>query len=42
MIGLYVLSAWLAADVATGIVHWWEDRYGAGAARRGAEHPAPL
>ena len=28
MIGLYVVSAWLAADVATGIVHWWEDRYG--------------
>jgi hypothetical protein len=24
----YVLSAWLAADLATGIVHWWEDRYG--------------
>jgi len=25
---LYVVSAWLAADIATGAVHWWEDRYG--------------
>lgn len=24
----YILSAWLAADVATGVFHWWEDRYG--------------
>jgi ubiquitin-conjugating enzyme E2 variant len=24
----YVVSAWLAADIATGAVHWWEDRYG--------------
>ena len=28
MIGVFVVSAWVAADVATGIVHWWEDRYG--------------
>jgi ubiquitin-conjugating enzyme E2 variant len=28
MIAAYILSAWLAADLATGIVHWWEDRYG--------------
>ena len=25
---LYFASAWLAADIATGAVHWWEDRYG--------------
>ena len=25
---LWIVSAWIAADVATGIVHWWEDRYG--------------
>ncbi len=25
---LHSLSAWLAADLATGAVHWWEDRYG--------------
>lgn len=25
---LHVLSAWLAADLVTGAVHWWEDRYG--------------
>lgn len=25
---LYLASAWLAADIATGAVHWWEDRYG--------------
>ena len=25
---LYLISAWLAADIATGAVHWWEDRYG--------------
>jgi len=24
----YTLSAWLAADLVTGAVHWWEDRYG--------------
>lgn len=24
----YVVSAWLAADLITGVVHWWEDRYG--------------
>jgi ubiquitin-conjugating enzyme E2 variant len=28
MIACYILSAWLAADLATGIVHWIEDRYG--------------
>ncbi len=28
MILLYALSAWLAADFAAGVVHWWEDRYG--------------
>lgn len=25
---IYFLSAWLAADLVTGMVHWWEDRYG--------------
>ena len=25
---LYAASAWLAADLVTGTVHWWEDRYG--------------
>lgn len=25
---LYFLSAWIAADLVTGLVHWWEDRYG--------------
>ena len=24
----FFLSAWLAADLVTGMVHWWEDRYG--------------
>lgn len=24
----YVVAAWLAADLVTGVVHWWEDRYG--------------
>ena len=24
----YAVSAWLAADLVTGLVHWWEDRYG--------------
>jgi ubiquitin-conjugating enzyme E2 variant len=24
----YVFSAWIAADLLTGVVHWWEDRYG--------------
>jgi hypothetical protein len=25
---LYIVTAWLAADLVTGAVHWWEDRYG--------------
>ena len=25
---IYFASAWLAADLVTGFVHWWEDRYG--------------
>jgi hypothetical protein len=25
---LYAATAWLAADIVTGAVHWWEDRYG--------------
>ena len=24
----YILCAWLASDLVTGAVHWWEDRYG--------------
>lgn len=24
----WLLSAWLGADLVTGAVHWWEDRYG--------------
>lgn len=24
----YILAAWLAADLVTAVVHWWEDRYG--------------
>ena len=25
---LYFASAWIAAELITGMVHWWEDRYG--------------
>lgn len=25
---LMILSAWLIAEISTGIFHWWEDRYG--------------
>jgi ubiquitin-conjugating enzyme E2 variant len=28
MIVAGVITAWLAADLVTGAVHWWEDRYG--------------
>jgi ubiquitin-conjugating enzyme E2 variant len=25
---IYVIAAWLVADMISGVVHWWEDRYG--------------
>jgi hypothetical protein len=28
MTAAYIFSAWIAADIATGAFHWWEDRYG--------------
>lgn len=28
MVAAYIALAWLTADFITGVVHWWEDRYG--------------